>query len=408
MKYKVLHIILLFFCCTLTLSAQELSVKSFRLLENDLTANTHATMVKDRNGEVAALIKVVTTEQGFMFDGGMTGIVLIKQGTGEVWVYVPHGIKRINIQHQQFGVLRDYYFPIPIEKARTYELVLATPKVETVVEQKQVENYNNVRANFFVLRTNEPKASIYVDGYPYQSRYDGSISGMLPYGEHTYQVKRFGYETAEGTFTIDSETVDFQVPQLSKHKIPRWYVQGWSGVQYDQWNMQTINNKDLIWQTFQLGLGYNFNIICGARLIANGWKSYCNFYYQSDYYEYSWNYISPIVDFTVNLSNLFLDYNPNRQVNFSGFAGIGANIAFNNDEVSQLLNKGISSEGGRFRFWDSGDDTKTLLTHRVGVNADCRISNNWSIGVEFQCGSYDIFVYYKFLLGLKYTFGQKK
>lgn len=56
-------------------SAQSISVASFKLLENDLTANTAGTMERDQNGEPAALIKVVTSEQGFVFDGGMTGVV---------------------------------------------------------------------------------------------------------------------------------------------------------------------------------------------------------------------------------------------------------------------------------------------------------------------------------------------
>ena len=391
------------------LSAQELSVKSFRLLENDLTANTHATMVKDKNGEVAALIKIVTTEQGFMFDGGMTGIVLIKQGTGEVWVYVPHGIKRINIQHQQFGVLRDYYFPVPIEKARTYELVLTTPKVETVVEQEQVKNYNNVRANFFVLRTSHPKASIRVDGYPYQSHNDGSIQGMLPYGEHTYQVKLRGHEPAEGTFTIDSETVDFQIPQLTKYKTPRWYIQGWIGRQgvFDEYYYPT---PSLI---AQLGIGYNFNAVLGTRITVNGWQN-SRFCWPLDE-PYSWNYISPIVDFTISLSNLLLGYKPNRLLNLGISAGVGANIAYNNYEIVELLNQvDPNSSSYYYESYKPWEGTKGFFTNRVGMHIDFRISKKWSISIENQTnfiyGKYESYIYkntscyVSHLIGLKYTF----
>ena len=408
MKHKVLHIILLFFCCTLTLSAQEMSVKSFRLLENDLTANTHATMVKDRNGEVAALIKVVTTEQGFMFDGGMTGIVLIKQGTGEVWVYVPHGIKRINIQHQQFGVLRDYYFPIPIEKARTYELVLTTPKVETVVEQKPVENYNNVRANFFVLRTNHPRASIRVDGYPYQRHKDGSIQGMLPYGEHTYQVKLRGHEPAEGTFTIDSETVDFQIPKLTKYRIPRWYIQEGIGRQGEFGDY--YDAKPCI--ATQVGIGYNFNAVLGTRITVNGWQSSV---FSWHFYEpYSWNYISPVVDLTVSLSNLLLGYNPNRIVNLGIFAGVGANIAFNNYEIVEILNQNLND--WYYDIYTPWEGTKTFFTNRVGMHIDFRMSKNWSASIENQTnfiyGGYDscsnVSYYVSHLISLKYSFGRRQ
>ena len=105
-------------------SAQNMTVESFRPLENDLTAITNGTMEFDQNGNVAALIKIVVTGSGFTFDVGSMGIVKTKQVGGEWWVYVPMGIQRITINHPQYGVLRNYYFDIPIDGARTYEMVL--------------------------------------------------------------------------------------------------------------------------------------------------------------------------------------------------------------------------------------------------------------------------------------------
>lgn len=64
--------------------SQSISVSSFKLLDSDLTANTAGTMEQDQNGEVAALIKVVTTQTGFAFDGGAMGIVKTKQTPGEI------------------------------------------------------------------------------------------------------------------------------------------------------------------------------------------------------------------------------------------------------------------------------------------------------------------------------------
>lgn len=69
--------------------SQNISVSSFNLLETDLTANTAGTMEMDQNGETAALIKIVTTQTGFTFDGGSMGIVKTKQTPGEIWVYIP-------------------------------------------------------------------------------------------------------------------------------------------------------------------------------------------------------------------------------------------------------------------------------------------------------------------------------
>jgi len=128
----VLCLLMLF--VSMWINAQNLSVKSFRLLETDLTANLEGTKEIDQNGEVAALIKVITTETGFLFDVGMMGIVRQVQKPGEIWLYVPHGVMRININHQRLGRLDEpYYFQIPIQAARTYELVLTAKRVKTII-----------------------------------------------------------------------------------------------------------------------------------------------------------------------------------------------------------------------------------------------------------------------------------
>ncbi len=101
-----------------------MTVELFRLVENDLTAITNGTMETDQNGEVAALIKMVTPERGFTFDGGMLGIVRVLEREGEIWLYVPRGANHLSINHRYFGKLSDYYYPVPIEAGRTYEMRL--------------------------------------------------------------------------------------------------------------------------------------------------------------------------------------------------------------------------------------------------------------------------------------------
>ncbi|MBR4997687.1 MAG: PEGA domain-containing protein [Bacteroidaceae bacterium] len=179
-------------------NAQNVSVASFKQLENDLTANTTGTMERDQNGEVAALIKVVTTEQGFVFDGGMTGIVKTKQEVGEVWVYVPQGIKRITIQHNQLGVLRDYYFPIAIEKARTYEMVLTTGKVETIVKRTAGKQY----VTFKVAPLN---AVVELDDMLLDVDGNGYVEKSVHYGTHSYRVSCTNYHTEAGQIVVSEK-----------------------------------------------------------------------------------------------------------------------------------------------------------------------------------------------------------
>ena len=182
----------------MSLNAQNISVASFKLLENDLTANTHGTMVRDQNGEVAALIKIVTTEKGFVFDGGMVGITNVKQEVGEVWVYVPHGIKKVTIKHEQLGVLRDYFFPVAIEKARTYEMVLTTGRVETVVTHSVNKQY--------VMFTVEPtNAVVELNDVPLEMDGNGFAEKLMPYGTYHYRISCTDYHTDAGQVVVSDQ-----------------------------------------------------------------------------------------------------------------------------------------------------------------------------------------------------------
>lgn len=186
------------FVCSV-LVAQNLSVESFRLLETDLTANTYGTQERDQNGEVAALIKVVTSETGFVFDGGMMGIVKTVQKTGEIWVYVPRAIQKITITHQQYGVLRDYYFPINIDRARTYEMVLKLPYTAPVSSR--------TRAQYVVFNVEPQNAVVLVDNEAHTLNSEGQLSLRLNPGEHTYMVTAPSYETETGTVTVRDSRV---------------------------------------------------------------------------------------------------------------------------------------------------------------------------------------------------------
>lgn len=199
MRYKEnkIALLILLVCCCQAIVAQNISVSSFKLLDNDLTANTTGTMERDQNGEVAALIKVITTEQGFVFDGGMVGVVKTLQRVGEVWVYVPHGIKRIKIQHQQLGTLSEYYFPVPIDKAKTYELVLTTGKVETVVTHA-------INKQFVIFNVKPVNAIVELDDEVLTVDDEGYAEKGLTFGTYNYRVSCTNYHTEAGQVVVNS------------------------------------------------------------------------------------------------------------------------------------------------------------------------------------------------------------
>lgn len=116
-------IAILFCLMSCGLAAQEFEVRSFRLLQNDITAWVNP--VKDLNDEACALIKVVG-DADFAFSTPL-GIVARRNEVGEIWLYVPNGTVKLTIKHPKWGVLRDYKFPSALESRLTYELVLVGP-----------------------------------------------------------------------------------------------------------------------------------------------------------------------------------------------------------------------------------------------------------------------------------------
>lgn len=121
-RYILTTVMLLIFSA---MYAQQFSVQNFRPLPNDISA--YIQPVKDLNDEACALIKIVGSRD-FAFSTPL-GVVKRKNDVGETWIYVPRGTTQITIKHPQWGVLRDYRFPSPLESRLTYELVLSAPSV---------------------------------------------------------------------------------------------------------------------------------------------------------------------------------------------------------------------------------------------------------------------------------------
>lgn len=172
----------------------DISVKSFRKLESDLDARVHHPL-NDQNGDVCAIIKVVTTQSGFLFDGGTMGIVKTVPKNAEIWVYVPWGIKRLTITHPQLGLLRDYMIPMPVEKATVYELVLISGRVETTVIEE-------ISSQWLVLTPEPANALVYINDEFVKT---GEYMAKLKPGTYTYRVELPLYHTEAGRFEMGAE-----------------------------------------------------------------------------------------------------------------------------------------------------------------------------------------------------------
>lgn len=172
---------------------------------------------------------------------------------------------------------------------------------------------------------------------------------------------------------------------------PHWYAQAQIGGQY---TLGEIGFGKLLSPNVQVGVGYNFNQVVGARFSLNTWQSKAGQKFAGNTYKWKWNYVAPMVDATFNLTNLFCEYNPDRLVEVGVFGGIGANIAWGNDEAADaqaaILKNEAATEALKYgatpleNLWDG---TKTRFVARVGANVDFRVSDRVKLGVELSANT---------------------
>ena len=170
---------------------------------------------------------------------------------------------------------------------------------------------------------------------------------------------------------------------------PHWYAQAQIGGQY---TLGEIGFGKLLSPNAQVGIGYNFNKVVGARFSLNAWQSKAGQNVAGKVYKWKWNYVAPMVDATFNLTNLFCEYNPDRLVEVGVFGGIGANIAWGNDEAADAQKAILAGAGKNLadvqapleNLWDG---TKTRFVARVGANVDFRVSDRVKLGVELSANT---------------------
>ena len=201
--------LILLLLTSLTIYSQGIAVEKFEAAPNDLTANKQGTMVYDQNGDVCALIRIQTTQKGFSFDVGSLGIMKVDDNhVGEVWVYVPSGVKRMSIRHQQLGSLIDYYFPVQVEGARTYLMYLATGTVQTIIDKDDGKTY-------FALNVTPAKALVMIDGVMQPLDDDGALTLRLARGPHTLAIQAPGYDAYSSSFDLGKEKMTKEVALVS-------------------------------------------------------------------------------------------------------------------------------------------------------------------------------------------------
>lgn len=186
----------LFFVATATKAQNKIQVTSFNRMETDVTARITAPQ-RDQNGEVCALIRIVTTEKDLMFEPDALGIVSRENKPGEIWLYIPHGARRISIMHDKFGVLRNYFYPDIIEKATVYEM-------EIQIGDGTQQTPTNTNTQLIVMRPDPATADIYIDDEKVPTE-NGLFTATMKKGTHTYRVESPMYAPEAGIIDLGSE-----------------------------------------------------------------------------------------------------------------------------------------------------------------------------------------------------------
>ena len=181
--------------------AQELTVVSLRETTDIMFADKQ---VKDYNGDICALVKVLLPVEGADFEEDFRHVFK----TSEYWVYMSPGKKYLRVKCPWRKPLL-VYFPDYIEggvKAKKiYELDLSGyPGREEVKSENRSRGQTLPSThNYLGLRVSPPNAEVSVDGIMRQLNADGEVNVLLTQGSHTYSVSAAGYATRTGTVELN-------------------------------------------------------------------------------------------------------------------------------------------------------------------------------------------------------------
>ena len=199
-------LLLLFVLQAIVVWAQKLTVESFMLAENDISAQTQSR--KDLNDRNCALVKVQFVGTISEVEGNVVK-PLVKHGN-ETWVYMPQGSRQLKLFTQSYLPVMVTFADYGVEKLesnRTYVLVMTKP-MASVGQQKQT----------LTIRYTPTSATVLVDNKMVRGN-NGVAKTTLPVGQHSFVVACDGYESEEGMVKLKaSAPSDLQI-RLSKEAV---------------------------------------------------------------------------------------------------------------------------------------------------------------------------------------------
>ena len=191
---KILLIGLFWLLSTIVATADELSVVSFKRVDTDVTAALNRK--KDQNGDICAMIKIITQGENLSFTVAGLGIVDIEREVGEYRLYIPHRSRLLTIRHPEYAPL-DYFFPEDIREGKTYEMRLSLPGKGGEME-KGLKDCNQ----YIVLNVKPVDAVVYIDNTVVKLSNEGKLSKLLSCGIHKLHFEHSQCITKDMSVTI--------------------------------------------------------------------------------------------------------------------------------------------------------------------------------------------------------------
>ena len=193
---------------TVITGAQVLKVMSFRLATNDISAVKYQRL--DLNGQSCALIKVGLGVQGAKFPG--TEVVGdVKFDTGEYWVYVVDGTKKLKVMHNDYTPLYIDFSNYPeqrLEGGRTYVMLLDGAKSDG----GNGSSSQRQQSNFLIMSVTPPNASVTIDDVRETLNTDGTLKKLISNGIHRYSIDAgSAYSPVTGTIEMRGERITLPI-----------------------------------------------------------------------------------------------------------------------------------------------------------------------------------------------------
>jgi hypothetical protein len=187
---------------TVAAPAQQLAVERFTRDDSDQTARIHHPR-KDQNDKVCAIVRIETPLllQDVTFESGSVGVEHTEQHTGEIWVYLSPGARRITINHKYLGTVRNYEFGEALREATVYILTLKSGTALTVIT-------DNVTLQYMEAFCEAEGATIKIDDEAPEPFVEGKFQKTFPYGKHRYTVEAPMYYPVSGIKEITAQKTE--------------------------------------------------------------------------------------------------------------------------------------------------------------------------------------------------------